>query len=45
MSMKFLKTNIDKMRLTVSNAIKLSKKISIKRKKSLTRCEKCAAKS
>lgn len=28
-----------------ANAIKLSKKISIKRKKSLTRCEKCAAKS
>ena len=32
-------------RLNSCNAIKLSKKVSIKRKKSLTRGEKCAAKS
>lgn len=41
----FVKAGIAEIRLTVSNAIKLSKKISIKRKKSLTGCEKCAAKS
>ena len=42
---RMFRVSFDEMRPTVSNAIKLSKKISIKRKKSLTRCEKCAAKS